>query len=107
MDIDIIKFALGVAGITLAAFIVWLLLREIRLWYWKTNNLIKILKRINRRIQIVEKKIDIFNQELFLICQKDNLSERNHDHLSKARKNKLSSNDNEENEMITAQNIKD
>ena len=43
---DVIKFAIGVAIITAIVFIIWLLLREMRLWYWKTNNLLKMLRHI-------------------------------------------------------------
>ncbi len=108
MDKDIIKFALGVAGLTLAAFIVWLLLREIRLWYWKTNNLIKMLKHISRRIYTVEKKIDELTQEISSINRNAmKLSELFNDSLITIAQNRPSSTDNEESEEVIARKIKD
>lgn len=47
------------AVILLAVFvIIWLLLRNLRLWYWKTDQVIEKLDRINHRINEMEENID-------------------------------------------------
>ena len=107
MDIDIIKFAVGVAGITLAAFIVWLLLREIRLWYWKTDNLIKLLKHINKRIQMLDHRVEDLSEEISSINRNmTRLSELFDDTLITIRRNDPLPNE-EETEEIIAKKIKD
>lgn len=64
---DVVKFALGVAFITLVIFIVWLLLREMRLWYWKINNLLKALKHVDKRLSRLESRMDALQQEVDII----------------------------------------
>lgn len=104
MDTDIIKFALGVAGVTSAVFIVWLLLREIRLWYWKTNNLIKMLKHINKRLYIVEKKMDELTQEISSINKETTkLSGSLDDLLTTVRQEPLSSDNGKRSTSIAEQ----
>jgi len=61
---DVIKFAIGIAVVTLAIFIIWFLLREMRLWYWKINNLIKMLKKIEKRIMHLEILVDELSREV-------------------------------------------
>lgn len=61
---DVIKFAIGVAIITAVVFIIWLLLREMRLWYWKTNNLLKMLRHIEKRIRQLELMVEELSQEV-------------------------------------------
>ncbi len=61
---DVFRFAAGIAVVTLAIFIIWLLLREMRLWYWKINNLMKMLKKIEKRINHLETLVDELSQEV-------------------------------------------
>jgi hypothetical protein len=38
-------------------FILWLVFRKMRLWYWKTNIQVETLKRIDDRLHNVEEKL--------------------------------------------------
>lgn len=64
---DVVKFALGVAIITSVVFIIWILLREMRLWYWKINNLLKMLRHIEKRIRQLEMMVEGLSQEVISI----------------------------------------
>lgn len=105
---DVVKFALGIAFITLVVFIVWLLLREMRLWYWRINSLLNNLKHIEKRISCLEHKMNDIFQEITIINQ--NMI-KVADLLDKAvindnQHNKIGE-DNKEEEDIIAQRIKD
>ncbi len=83
---DALKFAAGIVVVTLAIFIIWLLLREMRLWYWKINNLIKMLKKIEKRIRHLEILVnelskDVASIDCHAIKLSDNFtcSDLNHD----------------------------
>ncbi len=45
------------AAFLILLFIIWLAFRKMRLWYWKTNIQVEILKRIDDRLHNVEEKL--------------------------------------------------
>lgn len=104
---DVIKFALGIVILTIVTFIIWFLLRELRLWYWKINNLLKILKHIDKRIREVEFKIEWLTQEITSISQNTvKLSELIDDALIKNKHQDISPEE-IDNEEIIASKIKE
>ncbi len=50
-----VTLIISVAIIIAALFLVWLLLRGVRLWYWKVNDSTGTLKKIEKRLNNVEK----------------------------------------------------
>lgn len=106
---DVIKFALGIAFITLVVFIVWLLLREMRLWYWRINSLLKKLKHIEKRISRLEHRMDDICQEITIMNQN---TIKMSDLIDKAviddnQHEKICEESKDEEEDIIAQRIKD
>ena len=47
------------AAFLVLLLILWLIFRNLRLWYWKTNIQIDTLKRIDDRLQNVEEKLSV------------------------------------------------
>jgi|GEM_PF-4635184 len=52
-----IQLMISVAVIFATLFMVWLLLRGIRLWYWKVNDSAGMLRKIDRRLKKIEKQM--------------------------------------------------
>lgn len=56
-SIDVIRYVLIIIIITLTIIIVWILLREVRLWYWKANRTVKALGNIEKRMKKLENNL--------------------------------------------------
>ncbi len=52
--VDIVRYLLAIVIVALTIMIIWILMRELRLWYWKTNESRKSLKKIERRMENLE-----------------------------------------------------
>lgn len=67
LSYELAKFAITVLIITVSVIIIWLMFRELRLWYWKIETIIKILGSINRRLKSVEKKLSSIKKGTTLV----------------------------------------
>ncbi len=54
---DIIRYLLAIIIVTLTVMIIWVLMRELRLWYWKSNATRGSLKNIEKRMQKLESNL--------------------------------------------------
>lgn len=67
LSLEITKFAIIVLLITVSAIIIWLLFRELKLWYWKTETIVRTLESIDNRLKKAEKRLKQINKEIYLI----------------------------------------
>lgn len=58
MNIMVIKIAATVMIVAAAGVVIWLLLRSIRLWYWRTDEITGTIKEMGNKIDSLEKGLD-------------------------------------------------
>jgi hypothetical protein len=56
---DDLQMIIAIAIIIFVLFMLWLIMRAPRLWYWKTKDKVNALKKIEDRLNQMEGKVDI------------------------------------------------
>lgn len=66
---EYMRLALATGLICLAAIAAWMLLRHAKLWYWKTETVLDALDTISSRLENVEGKLAVAEQDTFTISE--------------------------------------
>lgn len=65
------KLFLTLAVLAAVLIAAWLLLRNLRLWYWKTDQVIGKLDQVNRRMQEMEENLDKIKVSTEILLNRD------------------------------------
>ena len=65
------KLFLTLAVLVAVLIAAWLLLRNLRLWYWKTDQVIGKLDQVNRRMQEMEENLDKIKVSTEILLNRD------------------------------------
>lgn len=66
-----LQMIIAVAIIIVVIFLLWLIMRAPRLWYWKTKDRINVLKSIEERLDYIENKGEHDNREFVKVIPKE------------------------------------
>jgi hypothetical protein len=69
LENEYIRLALATGLVCFAGIAVWILLRRIKLWYWKTETVLDALDTISCRLDHVEGKLAAAEQDTFEISE--------------------------------------